>query len=240
MKKLLFFFLLLWIEVNLFPQKSKVWDYPIGPGSTEWTESNTVTQRLSFYNIPEDLLRVMNTGDLVRTCLNYPEWRMIFTRNSLAQGYDFIRNQFNGFRELALRKDASLFLLEHYSKINHDDVKNIPDPVNQGVFMESILQVEILLSQEQIIRNMSEAEQNTLKGLALRSIENEMRLEKYFGTFPREIPSLILARLLQIKSETNQDLKSLLDEKMLIFIKRSAMMDSSVWFRIYELSKNSQ
>ena len=44
-------------------------------------------------------LQEMNTADLVQTCLNYPEFRLIMTRNSLKQGYEYLKSIFNGFKE---------------------------------------------------------------------------------------------------------------------------------------------
>lgn len=60
--------------------ESRVYDYPIQPGSAEWDSLDTYGERLDAYNIPDSILKVMNTADLVRTCLSYPEFRLIMTQ----------------------------------------------------------------------------------------------------------------------------------------------------------------
>lgn len=92
----------------LFSQESKTWDYPVKPGTIEWSNLTTYEERLDAYNIPDNLLKNMNTGDLVQTCLNYPEFRLIMTRNSLQQGYDYLKSIFNGFNELKKEKMQDL------------------------------------------------------------------------------------------------------------------------------------
>ena len=60
--------------------ESIVYDFPIQPGTPEWDSLDTYEDRLDAYNIPNSVLKVMNTADLVRTCLSYPEFRLIMTQ----------------------------------------------------------------------------------------------------------------------------------------------------------------
>jgi hypothetical protein len=235
-KQILFIFFLCYGTIFLHAQ-SKVWNYPIGPGSKEWGSAKSLDERLNLYNIPASLLGNMTTDDLVKTCLNYPEWRMIFTRNSMMQGYGFIKSQFNGFRELEARKDAGRILLAAYSNKNHDEIVQIADKVDQGKFIESILYIEILLSQEEIINNMDKSDQEALKNQALKSYESETRLKEYYGTPSLEMPALIMARLLIIESETNPAIKTKLDDDILFFVNNAGTPKISVWYNVYNLTK---
>ncbi|MBK7133895.1 MAG: hypothetical protein IPH69_14065 [Bacteroidales bacterium] len=81
-------------------QESKVWDYPVHYGTAEWSKLSTFQERLKAYNIPENLIQNMTTEDLVKTCLEYPEWLLISGFNNFQTGYSAIRSVFNGFREL--------------------------------------------------------------------------------------------------------------------------------------------
>lgn len=222
----------------LIAQNSKVWDYPFGPGSTEWKNSNTLPERLSLYNIPADLLKSISTEDLVISCLNYPELRMIFTRNNLTQGYEYLRSQFNGFRELETRVDAGKCLLSVYAKKRHDDVALFANKVDMGKFMESIVYIEVILSNETIINSMELTDRIALKNQALKSFEDEVRLKDYYSMFPLELPALIMARLLIIESRTNINIKNSVDDEILIFAKNSGTNLVPVWYRVYDLTKN--
>ena len=180
----------------------------------------------------------MSTEDLVKTCLNYPELRMIFTRNSLQKGYEFIKREFNGFWELEKRTDAGEHLMIAYSNKKHDDVSKIPDGVDRGRFMQSILNIEIILSQEPIISNVAKAEQFALKKQAIRSFENVVRLEEYYGTFPLEMPALIMGRLLIIEKETNLALNSQIDNEIIAFLSNPGGFRTDVWSRVYNIAKS--
>lgn len=238
MKKLILIIFLLCSGAIILHAQSKVWDYPIGPGSNEWVSAKSLDERLTLYNIPVSLLGTMTTEDLVKTCLNYPEWRMIFTRNSMMLGYEFIKSQFNGFRELEDRKDAGRFLLAAYTKKNYDDIVKIINKVEQGKFIQSILYIEISLSQANIINNMDKSDQEALKKQALKSFENETRLEEYYGLPALEMPALIIARLLIIESQNNPSLNTMLDDDILFFVNNAGTRKISVWYNVYNLAKD--
>lgn len=238
-KQLLLMFFLCYGCTILSAQTSNVWEYPIRPGSPEWENSKTLAERLSLYNIPVSLLNTMTTEDLVKTCLNYPELRMIFTRNSLQKGYEFLKGQFNSFRELEKRTDAGKYLLSSYLEKRHDDVSLITDLVDQGRFMSSILYIEIILSQESIINNMAETEQILLKNQTIKSFENVVRLKEYYSTFPLELPALIMGRVLIIEKETNLALRSKIDDEILSFTSNSGTPNISVWYRVYNIAKGN-
>lgn len=81
--------------MKLNAQESGItWDYPIKPGSKEWNEREdrqNFMAGLRIMNIPSDTIELIKTEQLVKTCLNYPFWSLVFSRNSLQEGYDFLR-----------------------------------------------------------------------------------------------------------------------------------------------------
>ena len=215
------------------------WDYPIGPGSSEWENCDNFIQRLSLYNIPESQLTKMKTEDLVHTCLKHPELRIIFTRNSLQQGYEFLRDHFNGLQELEKRQDAGKHLLFAYSKIRHDDVSLEKSDVDKGRFMQGILNIELILSQKSIINNMSKADQSSLISQATSSYENVVRLFDYYGTFPLEMPTRIMGQVLLINKEANPELNKDIYNGIIRFINNSNASEYSVWELVYNISKGT-
>jgi len=213
-----------------------VWDYPIRPGSFEWDKANTLEARLNLYNIPSNLLRVMKTEDLVKTCLNYPELRMIMSRNNFFEGYTFLKTNFNGFRELEKRPDAGKILLSIYEDIRHDDVVKIPKSIDKGHFMANILHLEIIIVQDPIISSLSSEELISLKTKAIKSYESILSLEEYFSIFPLEFPALIMCKVLNIEKEINPFLNQSFDKELSAFLKYPHVSNSSVWDRVYEIA----
>jgi hypothetical protein len=102
------------VSTNILAQESRVWDYPIHYGTPEWDRLSSYQERLKTYNIPDDLIIYMTTADLVKTCLNYPEWLFITSCNDFQTGYNSIRSLFNGFVELEKRPDAFKELYKVY------------------------------------------------------------------------------------------------------------------------------
>lgn len=100
------------------------------PGTEEWKSLKSYDERLNAYNIPIEVLEKMNTKNLVKTCLAYPEFRLIMTRNSIQEGYSYIKFIFNGFAELEKRKDAGCQLINEYRKLKPVEVKNYNELVD--------------------------------------------------------------------------------------------------------------
>jgi hypothetical protein len=55
------------LKTNLSAQESKVWDYPIHSGTSEWKNLKTYKDKLDALNVPDSLLLRMSTKDLVIT-----------------------------------------------------------------------------------------------------------------------------------------------------------------------------
>ena len=61
MKSFSAFLLLITLNVLVIGQ-SRVYDFPIKPGTIEWDSLKTFKDRLNAYNVPEELLKNMNTS----------------------------------------------------------------------------------------------------------------------------------------------------------------------------------
>jgi len=161
--RLLIFVALFIIECNSLAQNYEVtWDYPIAPGSKEWKSIPDFVDRLSLLNIPDDQLELINTDQLVRICLNYPYWGFIFTRNTFQSGYEFIKKNFNGFRELESRPNAAQYLLKEYKKMNPTEFSSELTDGEKGWYMARFTYIELLLAQYSILNNIDDETKNQL------------------------------------------------------------------------------
>jgi len=169
--------------MRLNAQESGIsWDYPIKPGSKEWNEREdrqNFMAGLRIMNIPSDTLELIKTEQLVKTCLNYPFWSLVFSRNSLQEGYDFIRNNFNGFRELENRSNAAQYILQEYKKMDPTDFKPGSSLAQKGEYMARFTFIELLLAQHEIIGNVNEDIKKQVIEESLKKFREKLKIRSY-------------------------------------------------------------
>jgi hypothetical protein len=236
-----FFPLVLILVVNiqlLFGQnQSRVYDFPIKPGTKEWKSLSSYEDRLNAYNIPANLLENMNTPDLVKTCLNYPEFRLIMTRNSLQQGYDYLKSIFNGFRELEKRIYAGVELLKEFKKLNPSDIKNFDTQVKQGEFAFRFTYIEILLAQKPILTTMDNESKKELVITFIPNFEATEKMSDYYGIFGLRTSALVLARLLDVNHYQDFIMTKSKNNNLRVFVDYTIMGDANILSDIISFSK---
>jgi len=239
MKQILILFFLVAINIQLIKgqNQSKVFDFPIKPGTKEWAKLNTYEERIEAYNIPNNLLQSMNTEDLVQTCLNYPEFRLIMTRNSLQQGYDYLKSIFNGFVELEKRKDAGTELLKAYNKLNPSDIMKFDTPVKRGGFAFQFTYIEIILSQKAVLLNLSKEEKVELVRKSVSDYEIKEKMPDNYSTFGLITPALVLGRLLDTDNFQEFSTKKTKDKNIQSFVDYTHLGNRSTLSDIIAVSK---
>jgi hypothetical protein len=126
--------------------KSKPYDYPIKPGTPEWKALTTTKQKIDACQIPESILSNMSTYDLLETCLNYPFNIDLLSYNQIQDGFNAIRENFNGWRELLQREDLGTQVLKKYSTMIPDSMINQQYPGHDFLVMETLLKQDEVIS----------------------------------------------------------------------------------------------
>jgi len=231
--------LILFVNIKLATgqNQSRVYDFPIKPGTKEWESLGSYEEELNAYNIPTELLKYMNTADLVRTCLDYPEFRLIMTRNSFQEGYDYLKSIFNGFRELERRKDVGAELIKEYKKLNPADIKNFDTPLKKGKFSFSIKYIEILLSQRPIIATMDNKNQVELLKLVILNYNVIQKMPEDYATFGLMTPALVIARMLDVISYQDFTTRKSVDNILRDFVDYSYGVDINTLSDIISFAK---
>ncbi|MCF8360911.1 MAG: hypothetical protein K9H26_19335 [Prolixibacteraceae bacterium] len=237
MGRIILLFLII-IPLTLFAQKEVTWDYPINPETKEWSNLKSYDERLNAYNIPGDILENMSTAELVKTCLAYPEFRLIMTRNSLQEGYGYLKSIFNGFEELEKREDIGNQLINEYRKLNPVDVQAYDKLVEQGRFVFRFTYLEILLAQRPLLLSMSNNTKKELLELSISNYEGKLNLPEYYASFGLETSSLVLGRLLDTDKYQAYISMAEGDECLRKFIDSSILYDKSSLSAIVNLAKN--
>jgi hypothetical protein len=194
------------------------YDWPVKPGTSEWSALTTHSGMLAALQIPETTLKKMTTKDLVETCLNYPLLFEMWAYDSFQNGLDQIIKNFNGLQELITRTDAGIELLKKYQKINSIEINKIQDAMEKEQFKVDVCQNEALLSHKSIIKNMNKIERLTLLKESLE--KNKMLMST--GTYPfycYDSNTLVIVRLLLSENENMLNSKTNENKNLAFFIR---------------------
>lgn len=180
---------------GLFAQQSKVWDYPIKPGTKEWGNLKSYQERLNAYNIPDNILKTISTEQLAKTCLDYPEFRLVFTRNDLQSGYNHIYKIFNGFSELESRTDAGKELLKIYKSYKPEGFGKNSTLLEIGEHIVRFTYIELLMAQYNILNSLSSNEMAELRIECIKKYKEKKNQQTHYGIIGLQTTALILARI---------------------------------------------
>lgn len=150
-----------------------IYEYPVLPGTEEWAAFTTTQEMENSCQIPEQLLRNMSTEDLAQTVLKYPLLPNMLAYDAYEEGYNEVKNSFNGLQELVSRENAGSILYQMYLKIGQIKIDNYLDAAC----------LEILLNQNDFINTMKDNERQSLKEEAQNMFSNQHTtvLEKMTG-----------------------------------------------------------
>lgn len=84
--------------------------YPVTPEKKEWKNLKTHEEKVAACQIPEDILNSLTTEALIETVKNYPLAVDMYAYNSVQEGYQVLKEQFNGIKELSSRIESSLLM----------------------------------------------------------------------------------------------------------------------------------
>jgi hypothetical protein len=180
--------------------QSQPYDYPVRPGTVEWEKLNSFEEHRNAYNIPLQMLANMSTEHLVQTCLAYPDFMLMMSRNSIQQGYDYLKTIFNGFAELEQREDAACELLKFYQALNPSEIIKYETPIERGKFSFRFTFTEVLLAQESILQNMDIATERELIKQCLSHHEAMVNMPEQYASFNLMTPAFVLGRILKVRS----------------------------------------
>jgi hypothetical protein len=231
--------LLILISIQLLGQnQSRIFDFPIKPGTEEWANLKNYSDRLGAYNIPVDLLKNMNTHDLVLTCLDYPEFRLIMTRNSLQLGYDYLKTIFNGFEELEHRSDAAVVLINEFKLLIPEDISTFDNLIEQGRFAMKFTYLGILLAQKSILSNAGYETKKNIVNTMTANYESIEKLPEFYGLFGLTTSTLVLGRLLDIDNYQEFVNDKSMNSKIIDFVDCTTHYDKNIFSKIITLSRD--
>lgn len=186
--------MLLAVPIISFAQEEVTWEYPVKPGTNEWNNLTTYSEKINAYNIPVDIIKEISTAELVKTCLNYPELRLIFTRNDIQSGFDYVRSKFNGFSELEKRKDAGQELLKVYNGYNPGGFSKEASDLEIGRYIVQFTYIELLMAQTEILNKFNPSDVNDLLLITSKNYQLKKDLISYYGPIGLSTNVMLMGR----------------------------------------------
>ena len=179
---------------------TKPYDFPVKPGTTAWAKLKSTKEIYDATQIPIEILKNMTTEALVKTCLSYPNLLLMYAYNDFQKGFDELKNNFNGFQELMLRKDAGTELIKIYQQMNPMDLNKNWASEQQGGFVIRFNYIEVIISQYQILNSLNENEKKLLAKECLKKFDTKKINMDVFAIPGLETTGLIMGRILETKN----------------------------------------
>lgn len=143
----------------------------------------TVDRRMrgEMLQLSDDMLHAMDTDTLIDAVLNYPYFMDIYAFDNIQTGIDMIFGEFNGAQELMKRQDAPLCLLEKYEnyEVLSPESQKAMNLEERGEAVFALSNLEVILSQEFVLTNLSDAEIERLNNAAADKYSEKEKCDSY-------------------------------------------------------------
>lgn len=106
------------IVSQYFSDDYKGYRYPIIPGTESWNALRNHQEMVDVCQIPEDVISEMTTSELIETIIAYPLYTDMYAYDNWDDGFEIVKQHFNGFDELESRKDMAAETVKAYAKLN--------------------------------------------------------------------------------------------------------------------------
>lgn len=138
--------------------------YPVQPGTEEWEQLDH-GERVLACQIPEEVMEQMTTEELATVVLEYPCFFDMIFYDSYQDGFEAVRDNFNGLQVLLKREDLAEGLLKIYRET---DVKQMLSLNDEQIFDETLdlLYLETLIAQPEVRESASEEQLNEINSIA--------------------------------------------------------------------------
>jgi len=184
-------------SLSISAQFEKVtWDYPVRPGTEKWSQLKDESERLNALQIPNNILNIIETEELVIACLNYPA---AFDYTAYADehiGLQKVISNFNGLQELFDRNDAGKYLIEHYKNAGVYGFIIKDKRLNERYWPFKFLYIELLLSQKEIIQKLEVEDRLLLLETTLNKFNLKNQNKYMFSKYDNINSALIIARIM--------------------------------------------
>ena len=220
-------------DQDIASKATDAYDFPIKFGDTEWETLESHDAMLEACQVPESILKGMSTTGLVETVLNYPLYEDMFAYNRLQDGFDAVVARFNGLQELLGRKDAGVEVLAVYHDMDPTAIVESWTSVDKGKFAVDFHSIEILLSQDAILDDLTKMQIDQLLDEALKKSQGKAAYPEIYGWTGLESTAMLAGRALQhIEAAFNEKVQA--DENLKAFLETGSFAGTDLPSSILE------
>ena len=142
------------------PEVSDRYVYPVLPGSEEWITNANMGVRLSYCQLPENILKSISTSGLIDALMRNPlfDYRLMGSADIPFVTWQKTYNDFNSAKELFQREDAGNALVTYYKLICDDCIESaefflpwIPIELQELRFSRYLNGLDVLFTQQEIL-----------------------------------------------------------------------------------------
>lgn len=171
--------------------------YPVVPGTPQWKALKTQQEMLNICQVPQDILTNMATDALVTTCMSYPLFETTLIAHGGGQrGLNELLKEFNGLRELIKRKDAGACILMRYQAFDPLGYDSTWSSARQGGFFMTLYNLEVLLSQDSVLSNMSVHERRVILSQTVEKFKLQQQRPKEYTGFTSTNSAFLAGRIM--------------------------------------------
>ena len=153
---------------------SDTYEYPIIPGTEEWKDLQSQTEKVQACQIPNKKLKSISTEGLLETLLTYPLILDYGAFNLQQDGFERIKSENNGFDELYGRTDFFNVVTERYKLMSLICDKNYYPPFLGGVeppIQISFQTIEFFMLQDELLNNTNSNQRIQLLEIVLEKLQ---------------------------------------------------------------------
>lgn len=149
------------MPASVFAESNNSYKYSITPDSQDWAKHKSY-ELVQLTDIPENIVKDMDTPTLVSTVMDYPFLGDIYAFDNAGIGIQVISERFSGLRELLRRSDAGDGLYKEYVTMKQEvtGIKNA-----KSLNFETIMKHRIigtLLSQPVIFNQLDKVQVDSI------------------------------------------------------------------------------
>jgi hypothetical protein len=177
---------------------SDTYKYPIMPGTSEWKELKSRDKMVEVCQIPGKKIKSISTEGLLETLLNYPLINDYYFFDNLQDGFNNIKNENNGFKELYKRKDIYKVITERYELMSLDCGENLYPPIsfdNEASPVEvALLTYEFFIFQDEFLDKINENQRLLIFELVYDKLQ--LKKEYEYDNFLKFVSIAILGKIM--------------------------------------------
>lgn len=174
------------------------WTYPVTPGSSEWRQIPTYSERVAVQQIPLEVLNDMSTQELFRAWMSLPGRIDVLAYDTMQKGFDVSVKRYNVLQSLLEREDAGSIILEKYLKTGPAFMQDDWSSLKKGQFITDIGYIELTLAQPEILQTLTPDQMKSVINISKTKLQEKMALNTYDRDFFwEETGAILIGRTLQ-------------------------------------------